>query len=651
MVRMTLKLGILTPFLWTTPSGVNRQVGELVARLTARGHRVTVIAPSADMEAVGEARRRVQAVLTGERETVFLPDEPYPRYFFAGATYAVRESRSLKLIAAPADLIANIDVLLEAEGFDLLHLNEPFVPGLGWTALRHASCPLVATFHANPERMAPFLASTPKLRRLFDSLDAAIASSRATRDAAAAAFPGAYRVIPPGVDLEVFRPGAARAPGPLPARPLRVLFTGVESRRKGLGVLLRALRYLDDRAGELTLDVCGADRQERRYARLVPPAFEGKVRFLGRVPDAAMPELYRRADVLCAPSLGPETAGVTLLEGMASGAAVVASRLPGYDEVVDDGVDGLLVAPRKPRALAAALRRLLDEPQLAAQLAGEGQRRVRRYDWERVVGEIEGVYDEVAARRRQPLPRRRRQQRELFADFHVHSHHSKDCVMPVADILERAREVGLDVIAITDHDSAAGGLEAREIADRYGVRVIVGEEVKSSEGEVIGLFLERTIPGGMTFADTVAAIKDQGGIVYVPHPFDRLHTIPSPQVLRANVAAIDVVEVFNSRLAFPGFNELAERFAQRYRIPAAAGSDSHVLPGIGTALCGIDDFEGPAELVAALAESRIVRRPRSLIYLQSLKFIQTSLGGSARASGQEDPPAQRADNEEPPPIG
>jgi hypothetical protein len=256
----------------------------------------------------------------------------------------------------------------------------------------------------------------------------------------------------------------------------------------------------------------------------------------------------------------------------------------------------------------------------------------------------------VAARRRQPLPRRRRQQRELFADFHVHSHHSKDCVMPVADILERAREVGLDVIAITDHDSAAGGLEAREIADRYGVRVIVGEEVKTAQGEVIGLFLERTIAGGMTFADTVAAIKDQGGIVYVPHPFDRLHTIPSPQVLRANVAAIDVVEVFNSRLAFPGFNELAERFAQRYRIPAAAGSDSHVLPGIGTALCGIDDFDGPAGLVAALAESRIVRRPRSLIYLQSLKFIQTSLGGSARAQGQDVPPAQRADNEDPPPF-
>ena len=210
--------------------------------------------------------------------------------------------------------------------------------------------------------------------------------------------------------------------------------------------------------------------------------------------------------------------------------------------------------------------------------------------------QIEALYDDVVARRRHPLARRRRQQRELFADFHVHSHHSKDCVSPVADILERAREVGLDVVAITDHDSVAGGLEAREIADRYGVRVIVGEECKTAEGEVVGLFLERTIPPGMTFAETVAAIKEQNGVVYVPHPFDRLHTVPSAAVLRANVTDIDVLEVFNSRLAFPGFNEQAERFARRYRVPAAAGSDAHVLASIGTALTGMDDFTGPARL-------------------------------------------------------
>jgi hypothetical protein len=631
---MSLKLGILTPFLWSTPSVVNEQVRALAERLAAAGHQVTVIAPTADRPAVEEAHRRVQAVLNGERQTVFRPDEPSPRYFFAGATYAVKESGSLKLIAAPPELIANIDVLLGAEDLDLLHLNEPFVPGLGWSALRYADCPLVATFHANPEKMRPFWSRRPQLRRLFDSLDAAIATSAAVRDVAALSFPGAYHVIPPGVDLELFRPGHQRPPG-----PLRIVFTGGVERRKGLGALLRALRLLGDAHADAVLDVCGAELQERRYARLVPPAWEGRVRFHGRVARPAVAGLLRDADVFCAPSFGPESAGVSLLEAMASGAAVIASEIRGYDEVVLNEATGLLTPPRDIPALAAALDRLLGDAELRRRLSGHALRVVRRYDWDRVTGELLEVYDEVASRRRHSLPRRRRQQSELFADFHIHSHHSKDCVMPVADILERAREVGLDVVAVTDHDSAAGGLEARELADRYGVRVIVGEEVKTTEGEVIGLFLERTIPGGLSFAETIAAIKDQGGIVYVPHPFDRLHTIPSPNVLRANVADIDVVEVFNARLAFPGFNELAERFARRYRLPAAAGSDAHVLPGIGTTLCGIDDFSGPGDFVAALADSRIVRRPRSRLYLQSLKLLQTTMAGPPKDGTRVDPPA------------
>ena len=626
------KIGLLTPFSWTAPSAINRQVRELAERLSAHGHCVTIIAPSDDRALADEAGQRVQAVLTGERETVFLPDEPCPRYFFAGGTYRVPYNRETWLIAAAADLIANVDVLLSAEEFDVLHLVEPFVPGLGWTALRHASCPLVATFHANPELSVPFWRTRPQLRRLFDSLDAAIATSRASRDAAAAVFPGAYRVIPPGVDLDRFYPAAGRQPG-----PLRILFVASASRRKGLGVLLRALRLLEDRAGDLALDVCGAVDQKRRYAALVPPAFADRVTFHGRLSETAVAELFRGADVFCAPSLGPDTAALSLLEAQASGNAVVASLVPGYDEIVSDGVDGLLVPPRRPRPLAAALRRLLDEPDLRRRLAGEAVRSARQYGWDHVVAQIEDVYEEVAARRRQPLPRRRRQQREIFADFHIHSHHSKDCVMPAEAILERSREVGLDVIAITDHDSVAGGLEAQVLAPRYGVRVIVGEEVKTSQGEVVGLFLKETIPAGMTFAETIAAIKSQGGVVYVPHPFDRLHTIPSPDVLRANVADIDVIEVFNSRLAFPGFNELAGRFAQRYNIPAAAGSDSHVLPGIGTVLCGMDDFEGAHDFVAALAESRVVRRPRSLIYLQSLKLLQTSMAPPTKDGTAQDP--------------
>ena len=634
MDRMTLKLGILTPFLWSTQSAVNDQVRALAERLTAAGHRVTVIAPSADRPAVDEALGRVQAVLTGEQETVFLPDDPYPRYFFAGATYAVKASGSLKLIAAPADLIANIDVLLGAEDFDLLHLNEPFVPGLGWSALRYAGCPWSRRSTPIPRRCGR---SGPRGR------SCAGCSTRSTRRS-----PRRRPCATPRRSRSPARTGSSR----------RAWTTRCSARRRSASRDLRACSSAPARSGargsacccapcassatsteDVIVDVCGSDLQERRYARLVPAAWQDRVRFHGRLPQLQVAALLRAADVFCAPSIGPETAGVALLEAMAAGAAVVASQIPGYDEVVQNEGTGLLVPPRDVPALAAALSRLLGDHELQRRLSAHALRASRRYDWERVTAEIVDVYEEVARRRRHPLPRRRRQQRELFADFHIHTHHSKDCVMPVADILERAREVGLDVVAITDHDSVAGGLEARELADRFGVRVIVGEEVKSSEGEIIGLFLERTIPGGMPFADTIAAIREQGGITYVPHPFDRLHTIPSPSVLRDNVADIDVVEVFNSRLAFPGFNELAERFAQRYRLPSAGGSDAHVLPGIGTSLCGMDDFSGPDDFVAALAESRIVRRPRSLIYLQSLKLLQTTMGGASKDDTQVDSPA------------
>jgi predicted metal-dependent phosphoesterase TrpH len=213
-------------------------------------------------------------------------------------------------------------------------------------------------------------------------------------------------------------------------------------------------------------------------------------------------------------------------------------------------------------------------------------------------------------------------------------------------ICSTERDCGLDVIAITDHNTVDGGLEGRDLAERHGVRVIVGEEVKTAQGEVVGLFLERTIPAGLSFAETLTAIHEQNGIVYLPHPFDRLHSVPGYELLKQHVREIDVVEVFNSRLAFPAFNERAELFAQRYRIPAAGGSDAHVLAGLGTALTGLPFFHGRDDCLEALTESHIIRRPKSYLYLTGLKFIQTSLEGGAKqriVSGQGSEAAETVD--------
>jgi len=617
---------MLTPYAWTVPGGVNNHIAALAERFTAQGHRVTIIAPSDDRAAVKSARERVRAVLLGERETFFEKDEPYPRFFFAGGTFSVRHNRSVSYISPPIDLLSNVDVVLENEEFDVLHIHEPFVPSLGWTAMNHAESPIVATFHANSERFFWYWLGRPLLRRVFPVFDGVIAVSPAARDTAARYFEGDYRIIPNGIDLDRFREPGARRPG-----RVRVLFVGGESRRKGLAVLLRALRRLDPDVADFELDICGSDEHAEKFSRLVPERFADRVRFRGRIAHERLPEFYQDADIFCAPSLGNESFGIVLLEAMATRTAVLASDIDGYRDVVTDGAEGLLVPPRDAVALARALERLLNDEALRDACALRGLETVKRYSWDIVSDEVMQLYrDVIGSRLKQRSAPRRRIDPELFADFHVHTNHSKDCVVPVEDVLARAHEVGLDVVAITDHNEVAGGLEAAEMADMYGVRVIVGEEVKTAEGEVIGLFLNERIPPGLSFGDTIAAIKRQGGIVYVPHPFDRWHTVPSSGLLKAHLPDLDVIEVFNSRIAYPGFNERAVRFAERHRVPAGAGSDAHVLPGLGTALTGMREFGGPDDFVDALSGAHIVRRPRSLLYLQSLKFIQTSLDGSAR---------------------
>jgi hypothetical protein len=186
----------------------------------------------------------------------------------------------------------------------------------------------------------------------------------------------------------------------------------------------------------------------------------------------------------------------------------------------------------------------------------------------------------------------------------------------------------LGAIAVTDHNEISGALEAREQSERSGphppVKVIVGEEVKTAEqGEVIGLFIEEKIPRGLSLEETVAEIKRQGGLVYVPHPFDRMHSVPDYEHLRTILDDVDAIEVFNPRVAIGAFNEEAVRFAAKYRVVAGAGSDSHVAQGLGSVRIRMHDFDGPAEFMQSLSDADIVTRPSSLLYVQALKFLQT----------------------------
>ncbi len=266
-------------------------------------------------------------------------------------------------------------------------------------------------------------------------------------------------------------------------------------------------------------------------------------------------------------------------------------------------------------------------------------------DWGAVADELEAIYRRLLARRHDPAGnpevRARIATRPLIeVDLHMHTDHSPDCATPVEVLLETARDRGLGAIAITDHNEVSGALEARRIAAEIGgIKVIVAEEVKTAEqGEVIGLFLEQKIPKGMTMAETIAAIRAQGGLVYVPHPFDRFHSVPDYEHLLDVVEEVDILEVFNPRVALTAFNEEAERFARKYRIVPGAGSDSHVAQGLGSVRVRIHDFDGPAEFLEAMRDADIVRKHKNLVYVQALKLLQTT--GRPKAAKRSVPDAK-----------
>jgi hypothetical protein len=280
-----------------------------------------------------------------------------------------------------------------------------------------------------------------------------------------------------------------------------------------------------------------------------------------------------------------------------------------------------------PDEVAHGVVRLLADENLRAQVAADGRARAEHQSFDRVAAELDSVYSKLTRKRRarragtggdDPLA-----DREWIAvDLHMHTDWSHDCSIPVSDLLDHADAIGLGGIAVTDHNVFGGALEAVELARARDLVVIPGEEVKTdTQGEVIGLFLEEEIPPGRSFADTIEAIREQGGLVYVPHPFDRLHTIPDPATLHRHLAEIDVFEVFNARLLRDSFNDEALRFARKYRLLQGAGSDAHVLQGVGTGALRMRRFEGPEEFLLSLRTAEILRRPKSLAYLQSLKWV------------------------------
>jgi predicted metal-dependent phosphoesterase TrpH len=565
---VALRICLVTPFSWSQPHDVNEHVAGVADALRERGHSVSVLAPSNRAADLAAGRR---ALRDGAEA---------PLIALGPAVPISRRSR----IGLPVGVRANLAAALARGRFDVVHGFEPGLPSLSYLALRDARALTVASFFS-PERLG-YPPAKARRDKLLARIDALVAASPEAAHAAALRFPGEYRIIDEGVDPVLFSPGEKRKLVVLEWRPIE---------RPLSRAVVRALRELPDWELVFLRTKALAGRPT------IPAKLRGRARVRTGRDGKSRAAILREASIYV-PALGGLSR--VALEAAAAGAAIASP--PGVEE--------------QPDLAAAALARLAEDEPLRKKLSEESRRSVEGKSFADVAAELDELYEGLGSRKRRPKPPEPLSDREwILADLHMHTSWSSDCSIEVEDVLDTAEAAGLGAIAITDHNVFGGALEAVELARDRDLIVIPGEEVKTDgQGEVIGLFLKEEIPRGMSFQDTVAAIKAQGGIVYLPHPFDRLHSIPKPSTLHRHLADIDVFEVYNARLLFDAYNDEALRFARKYNLTMGAGSDAHVPQGLATGGLRMRAFEGPEEFLLSLRTAEILRRPKSLAYLQSL---------------------------------
>lgn len=193
----------------------------------------------------------------------------------------------------------------------------------------------------------------------------------------------------------------------------------------------------------------------------------------------------------------------------------------------------------------------------------------------------------------------------LSVELHSHSALSYDAHDPVELLLEQAAAVGLDALAITDHDEIDASLEAADLASEYGLVGITGIEISSAAGHVLGLGVREAVPPGLTFMETLDRIREQGGIAVIPHPFQKSRHGVAAHISEAELAAGDAMEVYNSRLLTGLANRWAESFAQEHGLPMTAGSDAHISEMVGQAVTHVDADEASVDaILSAIADGR-----------------------------------------------
>ena len=553
---MTLRICLVTPFAWSQPHDVNEHAAGIAKELRALGHTVTILAPSGRTADLVAGRR---ALARGENADVIA----------IGAAVQISRRSSL---GVPVGVRANVRLALQNGRFDIVHGFEPGLPSISYVALRDSEALGVATFFS-PERLG-FPPRRALREKLLARIDALLATSEQTAAAAADRFPGDYRVISRGVDTELFRPAAKRK------------LVVIELHSGSLPVARAALRSLRELPGWEALLLRTKPLSTRPA---IPLALRDRVARPLRPHGRRSGGRPRRGGDRRAGSHGLGTAAAR--GGRRRRRARRSAGRPGPARARRGGGREARRgrgSARTPRTRGASRRR------------GAELRRRR-------------------ARARRDLPRARAAAAASAAAKPTRSPTGPGS-SPISTCTPRGRttarsrsptcsttqrpRVSARSRSPTTTRSAARSKPSSWRATR-DLLVIPGEEVKTDDqGEVIGLFLHEEIPRGMTFAETVAAIREQEGVVYLPHPFDRMHAIPFPATLHRHLHEIDVLEVYNARLLFEGYNDEATALRAQVRAPGRRGLRRARPPGSRHGRAADARLRGPGGVHALAAHRR-----------------------------------------------
>lgn len=370
-----MKVGLVCPYSLSWPGGVQTHVLALAPRLQEAGIDVRIVAPCDAAP-------------------------PVPELIGTGPSIPVPANGSIARLAFGPSSVMAVRRILREERFDVLHIHEPFQAGASLLALSMAhGTPVVGTFHAAADELAWYRLLSPVLRAIASRITVRAAVSGAARALAEKYFGGEYVILPNGIEPAEF---AGVDPYPRAAGEFVLLFVGRLEPRKGCEILLEAWPRIRSEVPGATLWIAGDGPEGDLLRERARSAGLESVDFLGRVSRDELAGRYRTADAFCAPSLGGESFGIVLLEAMAAGTPVVASDLPGYAEVVEDGRDGLLFERSDPEALAARVCELARDDGLRVQLASRGPARAAEFAWEALVPRVIEQYEAAVGTTRHP---------------------------------------------------------------------------------------------------------------------------------------------------------------------------------------------------------------------------------------------------------